>query len=696
MSVSIIKESGPRMQQTDGPGEGKRKPKDVANKNTPLGSSMDDAKRARFLQIVCDEWTRLYSSLDTWRKKMEKWERMSEMDYTDRVGVTDPNNPEPVLDVFSYQNDTLGMSEGFVDFVDAQASDDIFGTRPWLAAVPEGRNDPELAKLITKHANFKLSYSDLETAILDGIRVACWGGTAFLKSRYHIRTESYQTEDKPIAYSKASGGPYQSPSGDFIYSAEELEAMEVDGADVEWKTAMREETQIVYHNTRTAVMDFKDIAFDSKAPALDLDFTPVYCRFRMGIQDVIATYKIPEEHWGDLEFATVGASEEARVERGEDNTSLMGDDPFLLNQEISLVEGFRLCDPLGNGNLVRVHFVFSPNLQILFKLDFLANETPSGLLPVFPVRVGKIPRRVFGIGYFEKYENANNAVDRQLNAITYRNKVAANIVMGIHKEALANPQNNSFVFGSRQPVELAPEKTLKEFIEFATVPSSENQSTELLNMHMQMPQMRSGITSAAQGELKGVPNASTATGVNQLTSRGALLLKKPIALMTADIQKLVEFNVNLVYANQNADEVFTWGEGEAQELLTIEANNVRGLRMNVSLKLVQSQNQSKLENAQAAIQIITQYSQIPETDKVAMRPLFVQAIEALGFQNAEDIVREAIVDPAGILALLPPDVAPVMQAAMIQAGLIAPEMAPEMAPEGTPAAPLSAPVTEQV
>lgn len=683
------------MQQTDGPGDGRIKPKDVANKSTPLASVMDDSKRARFLQIVCEEWTRLYSSLDTWRKKMEKWERMSEMDYTDRVGVTDPNNPEPVLDVFSYQNDTLGMSEGFVDFVDAQASDDIFGTRPWLAAIPEGRNDPDLAKLITKHANYKLSYSDLETAILDGIRVACWGGTAFLKSRYHIRTESYLAEDKPAAYSKASGGAYQSPAGDFIYAAEELEAMEVDGADVEWKPQTREETQIVYHNTRTAVMDFKDIAFDSKAPALDLDFTPVYCRFRMGIQDVISTYNIPKEHWGDLEFATVGVSEEARVERGEDNTTLMGDDPFFLNQEISLVEGFRLCDPLGNGKLVRVHFVFSPHLQILFKLDFLANETPGGLLPVFPVRVGKIPRRVFGIGYFEKYENANNAVDRQLNAITYRNKVAANIVIGIHKEALANPQNNSFVFGDRQPVELGPDKTLKEFIEFGVVPSSENQSTELLNMHMQMPQMRSGITSAAQGELKGVPNASTATGVNQLTSRGALLLKKPIALMTADIQKLVEYNVNLVYANQNTDEVFTWGEGEAQELLTIVANNVRGLRMNVSLRLVQSQNQQKLQNATAGIDFITRYIQFPEIEKTAARALFVQAVESLGFQNAEDMLRQAVVDPAGLLALLPPDEAALMQAAMIQAGLIAPEMAPETAPGSPPAAASSAPVTGQ-
>lgn len=690
MSVQTIQEyPGPqksRMEQTDGTG---RKPLDVSRRDTPLASKMDETQRTDFLRVVCEEWTRHYTSLSTWREKMDKWERMSEGDYSDRVGKTDENNPEPVLDVFSYQNDTLGMSEGFVDFVDAQASDDIFGTRPWLAANPQGRSDVALANLITKHSNYKLADSDIESGILDGIRIACWGGTAFAKARYHRRIESYFTEDKPAAFSKSTGGAYQSPAGDFIHTAEELAAMEVDGDDIEWRPQMREETMIIYDNVRTSIMDYKDIAFDEKAPALDLDFTPVYCRFRMGIRDVIDLYEIPEEFHADLEQATVGAAEEARIERGESNSLPNTDKPLLMNNPISLVEGFRLCDPLGDGKLVRVHFIFSPSLQILFKIDFLANETPGAILPVFPIRVAKIPRRIFGTGYFEKYENANNAVDRQLNSITFRNKLSANIVIGIHESALENPQNNTFTLGSREAVKLAEGSKLSDFIEFATIPASENTSTELLNMHMQMPQMRSGITSAAQGELKGVPNASTATGVNQLTSRGALLLKKPIAGMTADIQKLVEYSVNLIYANLNADEVFVWGEGEAQELLTIVANDVRGLRMNVHLKLVQSQNQSKLENATAAIGIVSQYIAIPEPDKVAVRPLFVQAIEALGFQQAEDIIRQAVVDPMGILAIMPPEIAPVVEAALVDAGLIVPAAPVE---EGAPAGD-SAPVT---
>lgn len=621
--------------------DGKPVPLSVADSSSALASELTEDQAQRLLRHVCDDWTRQYGSLHDWRQKMEKYERMSQMDYSDRKGKSDPNNPEPVLDVFSYQNDTLGMSEGFVDFAAAQAKDDIFGTKPWLAATPIGRNDTDLASKISKHAQWKLGMSNLETAVNDGIRIACWGGTAFLKSRWLRDTETYKRDDRAAAYSKSTREPFRAPNGDLVFTAEELEAMGVDGNDVEWKPQVTEQTVVVYDNTWTDCLDFKDVAFDSKATELNLTLTPFYSRFRMGILDVISHYKIPEKYHKDLEFAMVGSAEEARAENGESNTKTLNDNAFEANEQISLVEGFIRFDPLRTGKPIRIHCIFSPTLQILFAVDYLANVTPDGVLPVFPVRVGKKPRRILGVGYFEKYENQNNCVDRQLCAVTYRSKLSANVVVGIRKDALAQSQNNSFTIDSRKPIELAPEKKLSDFIEFAAFPDLNDRAVELMNQHLQMGQMRSGITSAAQGELKGVPNASTATGVNQLTSRGALLLKDPIAQMTGDIEVLAGFNVDLVYANQDRDETFTWGEGEESELLSITAGDVKGLRMNVSLKLVQSQNQTKLQNAQAAIAIMASYAMLPETEKESQRPLYVEAITSLGFNNAEDIVRKA-------------------------------------------------------
>jgi hypothetical protein len=65
----------------------------------------------------------------------------------------------------------------------------------------------------------------------------------------------------------------------------------------------------------------------------------------------------------------------------------------------------------------------------------------------------------------------------------------------------------------------------------------------------------------------------------------------------------------------------------------------------------------------------------------------VQALSAIGFNNAEDIIRQAAVDPAGILAMLPPDIAPIVQQAFQQAGLLTPAENPSSnAPPVTSAA----------
>lgn len=638
---------------------------------TELAQEMSDEQAVRFLDTVTREFRKYHTDLHQWRGKMKIWEQYSEGDYSARVGTPDPHSPKLIPDIFSQHNDSLGVAEGFADFADAQTRDDIFGSRPWLAATPEAYRDPALANIITKHADWKLGYSDLEPAILDAIKIACWGGTCFLKSRWVKNIETYKVK-KQASYSVETGQAHMNTQGKLVHTAEELEAMQVDGNDVEWREQLVEETKVVYENTRTDVLDYKDVAFSTTATRLDLELTSFYTRVRMPILDAIAYYKISPEQKADLDRLINIYNDEPRQNRGEQSDYTLSDELFTANRPISLVEGFVRADPMETGSPIRIHCVFSPEYNVLFSINYLAIETPEGKLPVFPVRIGKIPRRILGRGYFEKYERANDSVDRKHNLVAKRDKLSASVIAGVHKSALADEGDTEIVLDPERPIELKDGMKLADFIEFSAYPDLNTRTVELLNQQLQMMQMNSGITSAAQGELKGVPNASTATGVNQMISRGALLLKAPISQATKDIEALVAYNVDLIYANQNREETFSWGEGEASELLTIVPGDIQGLRMKVSLKLTQSQNQSKLANAQAAIAIIQSYIALPETDKVAARPLFVQAIESLSFNNAEDLVRQAVVDPAGILALMPPEAAPAVQEALIQAGLMAP------------------------
>jgi hypothetical protein len=656
-------------------------PLSLIGTRTPLAADLNEIQATWLLDHACEQWELLYGSTADWRADMDRWEEMSKEDYTSRIGRTDPNKPDSRPDVFAYQNDTLGMAAGFWDFYNAQARNDIFGTEPWLSAAAEGRADSTLAELITRHSQWKLHRSNLEEVAKDAINVAGWGGTAFVKARWHREEETFKRFDV-VAHSTEGGKPIIHPqTGDFIRDKAAIEALGMDGAEVFWKGMTVEETKTVYDNTLNTLLHHSDVAFDATAPALDLFHTDVFARFRMGILDAASLYGLEEEQMNDLRMCLAGTDEQA----GPRADATSGIFEFEDNPIVSLVEGFIRCDPFQTGKPIRLHVIFSPAYRILFNVDYLANVTPEGMLPVVPVRIHKEAGKICGMGWFQKYENANNAVDRQYNAVTKRNAESSSVISGLQPDALADKsQAKNFKMDPTKPLTLAPGKTITEALSFTAIPDVNERSVDLMNQMLQMNQMRSGITSAAQGELKGVPNASTATGVRDLQSRGAILLKSQIDEATTDVERLVEYNVLLIYANQDHDETFAWGEGTSTELLEIKAGDVKGLRMNVTLTLVQAQNAQKLQNAQAAISLFMQWIQVPEPEKPAARAAFVQAIASLGFRNAEDIIRKAAVDPAGVLALIPPEMAPIVEQAFVSAGLMAgPETPP---PTETPAA----------
>lgn len=640
------------------------------------------------LQHVCDRWSTLHENMNSWREKMAKWERQAEDDFRDRQTSPDQVNPSSTRDIFTDQNDTLGMSGGFADFHFAQAKDDIFGTRPWLAATPEGKSDTDLADIMSKHLQWKFNQSSLEEVLTDALHVAGWGGTAFVQSGFKKEVETYTTR-VPVAHDP-EGEPIRGEDGDYVRDARTLAAMGVEGGQFEWKEIDIDDTTSVCNNVCNALIDWKDIAFETTAAKLDLGHTDVFVRCRRGLLDAMDQYGIPRQRAGDLVALINGYTETSRDHRDESDPAVQDANEENANPLVTLVEGYVRCAPFG-GAPSRIHVVFSPDLNILFAVDYIQNVTPGGILPIHPVRIHKIAGRVFGRGYFEKYENYNNAVDRQYNSITYRNRTNSHVHVGVHPEALQDyEEGGDFVLDPTMPHVLREDKSIDDLIEFKAAPDINDRSDSLLQQMLQMGQMRSGITSAAQGEMKGVPSANTATGTRDIQSRGATLLKAQIDKQMADIREIVEFNALLVYANQDQDETFAWGEGREQELFTIKTNDVLGMRANITLTMTQSQNQRKLESALTAIDIVTKYSGLQEIDKEASRGAFVQALSSIGFQNADDIIRPAMVDPMAILAVLPPDIQPAVQAALAQAGLIA---LPDTAPQGTEAE-SAAPVME--
>ncbi|MCW1885519.1 hypothetical protein OKA04_12335 [Luteolibacter flavescens] len=653
---------------------------------TALSKGMNPQQELWLLDYAIDQWEALHPALSTWRAKMERFERLADDNYSDR---TAPNREtsDARRSIFERQNNTLGLVSGKSDQIHAQAKDDIFATRPWLAATPQGIDDTKLAELITKHSQWKFDQSNLEATLIDSLILATHLGTAFPKIRWLRDIEEHEQADY-VLHSKKSGKPILDPTGDYIVTDEaaaQVDTQAFPPADWVWKEILITETTEVYDNIDAANLDWKDIAFDPIAPELNLRHTDFLHRFKMGVHDLVAAYDLDtKEHEDLIAAAQLGGEDEPRAHRGESEIhgSAMALDPQA-NPVVWLVEGYLRCDPFNTGKPVRIHVIFSPDLRVMFRCDFLANVTPGGMLPVFAVRAFKQPRRVLGKGYWERFQEANDTIDGFFNATTLRNRRSADVLKGFKRSAFVDKLEGQDIVNDPDKVyEIADDKSIDDAFQFKVVPDANGRSDALLQQMLQTLNLRMGTSSASQGELAGIPENDTATGSKLNAGRAALLDRSQISQMMKDLQPVVEYSVHLNYANQNQDETFTWGEGRDAELLQIRAGDVKGLRANVSLSLTQSQNLQKLEAAKAAIQIATSYSAVPEIDKSSLRRLFIQAIAALGFNDAEKVIREAVLDAASISALLPPEMQPVFDAFLASQGLAAPAV---MEGEGAPA-----------
>ena len=627
-------------------------------KATPLTQKLNNARKEWLLQYLCDDFNLLKTKLTDWRGIMDRMKKFAMEDFSDRRVKTDPETA--LRSIFEVQNDTLNVVGGFADFAYATAREDIMGTRPYFAATPEGLEDSEQAELITKHAHWKLGQSNLSESMEEALYMAINLGTAIPKTTWRRVTEtSYQNK---TVLANSSGVPIKTSDGGYFFAGDEKEftMMQPEGAKLpslrspkdptviipertSWVETMIEMVDVVFDNAQTDCVTYDKIVADPDAPRLDLLETNVYNEFDMGILDVIAKYGIDPSKKEDILNASTLSQEEDGSSNGQHAESY---NPST-NSKIRLVEGYVRVDPFETGNPVRLYIVFDPLNNSLLYADYLANVTPGGQLPLFAVTCYQKPSSWIGVGFHERYERVQEYIDRQFSSVGYRNRMNANPINFLDPDMLEDGDEVQNIL--TDPGRTYKKKTgarAGEVLEFVTIPDVDARTVEMMNIMMQIAQMRTGISSAAQGELSALPDTNTATGVNSILSRASTLLKWPVSRMSKCLEKMLNYQVVLLYANQNFDETFTWGEGRNAQLLKLDHEAAKNLHYNVKVLLTQSDSREKLEAANAAIGIMGQYSQLPEHDKESQRPLFIKAISSIGFEDAEDIVRQPLAPPS--------------------------------------------------
>lgn len=648
---------------------------------TPLEDSLaaDGGQRAvRLVQWARQQKASYDASLVQWRANRLRWAQEAQDIFDHRAAVRkDRQEMRDNADIFEMANDSINIVASLAEFASAQCEQDIYGGEPWFAAKPIGNTDTKLADDIQKHLQWTFRDGRFVDSQCLGIDQAVTLGECFTKMLYAVDTDEYE---KVTPCLHVNGKPFTDANGQYVTTNEQTAGLKFKkDAKLEWKDAFEKKTNIIRQGVEAIPIHFNDISFREDAPELDLRHTNVYLSVEMSVFEAMRRFHLSKED--ALRLATVAQSKirtdqerqreitaDATVTRSPDDDPLgVEESEKLLNARVRLVEAYIRADAIGDGKESRMCIVFPPHSEDwIIWADYLANVSPKAELPIKCDVWEPVPHKLYGRGFFSKYAYLQTSSDNYWNQVNFRNGMAANPVTAIHPENIeSDDDTGAIVFAPGLTIKPKAGKKLADCIEFAEMPDMDQRSMELLNTGIQLAQMRSGISSASQGDMSALPENNTATGVRALMSRAAILLKKPIRRMRRSRGRCFSLAVKLHYANFDREEAFTVGEGDNTELIKITPEQVRDLDIDVVMLMTQEQDQDKLAGSREMMNMETAYAALPEIDKAGARIGVVQALKALQFSNPEEMVRQPVVDIQSMAALLPPDQQALLQQAML-------------------------------
>jgi hypothetical protein len=668
-------------------------------KKTPLEDALAAGGGSRAVRLV--QWARTQKAnydagLVTWRANRLKWSQEAQDIFDHRARARrEKQDVEESLSVFEVANESINIVASLAEFAAAQAEQDIYGGEPWFAASPVGKADSKLADDIQHHLQWTFRDGRFVDVQCQGIDHAVTLGECFIKTLYATDVDEYEAVTPCL---HQDGKPVTDAQGHYVTTDEQVAKLGRLRGKLEWKDAYETKQRVIRQGVEALPIHFNDISFREDAPELDLRHTNVYVSVEMSTFEAMRRFHLSKEdaiRLARCAEAKLRTEDDLQRERRADATasSAPADEPLgedeadqLLNTRVRLIEGYIRADATGTGKEARMCIVFPPHQEDwIIWADYLANVSPQAELPIKCDVWEPVPHRLYGRGFFAKYSYLQTGSDNLWNQVNFRNEMHANPLTAIHEENMMQDEDGGqVVIGPGKTIKPKAGKRLGDCIEFGQLPDADTRSMELFQTGMQLAQLRSGITSASQGDLSSVPESNTATGIKSLISRAAVLLKKPVRRLRRSKGRGFSYAVKLLYSNFDREEAFAWGEGHNKELVKITPEHVRDLDIDVVMLLTQEQNQNKLEGAKAMIQMEQTYAGLPEIDKAGARVGVVQALKALEFANAEEMVRKPVLTIESCLSVLPPEEAEKLKQMLARAQQAE---AQAQQPQGQPPAP---------
>jgi hypothetical protein len=276
--------------------------------------------------------------------------------------------------------------------------------------------------------------------------------------------------------------------------------------------------------------------------------------------------------------------------------------------------------------------------------DYVANMTFDGLRPYEIVRINPVAGRWWGIGEVAKYLPLQALADLLFNRLLWMQSQAGNLIFWDPSKVLEGAENPNLRLNGGTTYRLKAGARPEEAC--AIVPIHDIKGDDImkaLQLVFQAANNRSGVSTPNDARAAGLDTAELATGVKQIEQSGQELFGKFLSDLTRPIRRIVKRFLGLVIFHIDEAKTFVFFEGDNASIVTLAAEDLRGLELHVVIDLSRYSGQQRLAQATAAADVFDRfmkYQQNPQVLPLA-QPIYLALAKASGMQNAETLFPTA-------------------------------------------------------
>lgn len=333
------------------------------------------------------------------------------------------------------------------------------------------------------------------------------------------------------------------------------------------------------------------------------------------------------------------AAGQPRLDFQEENT-----DAARANPNCSLAEVFLTYDADGDGLMEEIFLLLDRTHKAPIYYEYLANVTVRGARPFYVIRPRAVDGRLYGMGDMEFFDPEQEFLDLQINRHNFRDSKAGTISFwdpSLTLEGDLDPMlrlNDGATYTKK-----AGAKT-EDILSRVRLENDSESLEFLINLFMQMMQLKSGVLNGADRSVTHMPSSNTLGEEQLITESGDELFSHTISTLFPDVEAALGAVVDVIYANLNRTEVFNYFNGEANEILSLTPDDVRDLAMNVSLSLSRTQARKALETGEKAQAIVDWFYQLAPMLQERLANFARGRLKAMGVSQSDKIIEP--VDPA--------------------------------------------------